>query len=191
MPSTVKIRPGMLGARLRGHGPGMRRAIAAGITISAERARSLLVTKSPVYLGHFKNAWTARSHLGASTVASVTNDAPYAGIIERGSRPHKTSRAAMEALREWVRRKGLVSAIVVKGPRAGARRMVSAKEASKGGRYEAEITRVVNAIVRHWEEFGREGLFLVRGNLETFGQWTAKEIREQVNRFLQSPGDGA
>lgn len=61
----------------------------------------------PVFDAHYKQAWRAEPH---DMGADVVNTIPYASVIEYGARAEniKIGKAMIEALTEWVRRKGLV-----------------------------------------------------------------------------------
>lgn len=182
--ATVKVAPGQLGAILRAQAKGMPDAVRAGLSIAAQRGRTHLTSKSPVYTGVLKNAWEAKSHLGGgNVVATVENSAPYAGIIERGARPHWTSPEGIEALRRWVQLK-IPVATIARGKRAGKRRTATAAEARPGGKHAAEIDRIVHAIVAHWAKVGRKGKFTVRDALPLLGRWASQEVAEQLRRFI-------
>lgn len=178
--ATVKVPPGQLGAVLRDAHKKIPKAVRAGLSIAAERGRAHLVARVPTYKGVLRNAWEVRSHLAGPVAAEVTNSAPYAGIVERGARPHWTSEEGKAALREWVRLKLF---------RPGGRtRAVTPRQAGAGGKYEREIDRIVEAIVHHWAKVGRKGGFHVRDALPTLGRWATAEVVEQLNRFLAGLG---
>ena len=60
----------------------------------------------PIFDGHYRSGWRADP---TEKGADVYNDIPYASIIEDGARAEniKIGGAMIEALTEWVRRKGL------------------------------------------------------------------------------------
>lgn len=100
--STVTIDFDKLGHRLRADASGTPRAIKQAIFSGAQRGRSFIVPRSPVDRGILRNAWRVlRTDYGADLV----NDQPYAGVMERGARPFKISKADREALVGWVKRK--------------------------------------------------------------------------------------
>lgn len=61
---------------------------------------------APVFDRHYASGWRAEP---TRTGADVYNDIPYASIIERGARAEniKIGKKMIDALTEWVRRKGL------------------------------------------------------------------------------------
>lgn len=62
----------------------------------------------PVFDGHYRSAWRPTR---TADGADVVNDIPYAPIIEYGARPEniKIGREMIDALEEWVRRKGIAA----------------------------------------------------------------------------------
>src|SRR5688572_14944618 len=99
----------------------------------AERIRTTLARDSVVDRGAYKAAWEVVKLLNGY---ETTNTAPYAGVIERGIRPGaKFGRAAVDAIKGWVIRKGLVG----RKPRKGSARLAS---------YEAEAESIAWAIVK-------------------------------------------
>lgn len=90
----------------------------------------------------------------------VENDSPHAGIIEGGARPHIVSEEGMQALKEW------------------ALRHVTNDEKEA----EAVAAGIANKLRRE----GQKGLFLVRDNLERFGDWMLQEARRELERFRRS-----
>lgn len=100
--ATVAIDYDKLGHRIRADAAGSPRAIKQALFSGAQRGRGLLVKVSPVDRGILRNAWRV---LKFASGVSLVNDQPYAGIMERGARPFKMSRAGIEALAGWVKRK--------------------------------------------------------------------------------------
>lgn len=177
--ATIRIPPGKLGALLETHARKLPEATRAGLSRAAEQARTTeLARKLPVYRGVLQNAWEVRTEATGSTAALVTNTAPYAGIVERGARPHWTSKEGRDALREWVRLK-----IFRPGRR---RRPVSRRDTGPGGLYEREIESIVWAIVNAWAKRGRAGGFQVRDALPRLGQEATEEVIEQLREFLEA-----
>jgi hypothetical protein len=62
--------------------------------------------RPPVDRGAYRAAWRAKKIQGG---AEIVNTLPYAAVIEYGAKAEnvKVGRAMIEALTEWVRRKGL------------------------------------------------------------------------------------
>jgi hypothetical protein len=153
----VSITPGQVGAMIRMQAKQVSEAIRNGMRAAAEHAVTDLKQLSPVFDGNFKNAWrvAAPGYITGGTTVSVVNDAPYAGIIERGARPHGVNAEGQAALAEWVRRKLGISD-------------------------EREIQSAVFLICRKIREEGVQGKFLVRDNLERFQGYLEVEVDRQL-----------
>lgn len=104
--TVVNIKPSQLGPALlreakRGHMVVMQGALGA-----ARRYASLIAdvldSEGITYQGMMKNRLKVRR---TATGAVVTDDAPHAGIIELGARPHPVSREGVEAIARWVKTK--------------------------------------------------------------------------------------
>lgn len=104
--ARIQIKVEDLPAALTKHRKSIEGAIKTGLATSAHKARSRLVMKTPVDTGRMKNAWKVRKRQGTKRFPNyeVTNDAPYAGIIEKGARPHGVSKEGQASIRLWVRR---------------------------------------------------------------------------------------
>jgi hypothetical protein len=73
--------------------------------MGAHGARGVLVRLTPKDRGQLKAGWRSRGFPeGKTEVARVSNDAPYAGVVELGARPHQMSMEGRVALAGWVRR---------------------------------------------------------------------------------------
>jgi hypothetical protein len=108
-------------------------------------------------MGQFKNSWRVLANIAGNVLAQIENDAPHAGIVELGARPHKVSAEGVQAIKEWV--------------------------IAKIGTYDTkEVDSIAWGIMRNLEMYGQKGTFLVQKNLERFAKWTDKE----VSRTLQA-----
>lgn len=188
--STIKVEPGKLGVLLKAKVQGSPEALLEGMVAAAQRGRSLLVRKSPVDTGHFKNAWRVASRaskagwldraIGNDESFSLENDAPHAGVIERGARPHKVNRAGVDAIRAWVRR--------VMGGRlrsvARQRKEYGGKRATIKSLQERAIDEVTWAIIKKIERDGQKGLFLVRDSLPELRRFLDLEIKRAMRRHF-------
>lgn len=106
MPVTIKIPAGKLGASLRHRKADLQRALLRGSHRGAHRARALMVAKTPVDTGQLRASWKVKKGSVSGTrrkavLAELINDAPHAGIVEKGARPHKVNRAGIKALTAW------------------------------------------------------------------------------------------
>jgi len=175
--ATFKIPAGQLGALLASQARNLPKAVRSGLAAAAEEARDELVHRVPVYRGQLRKAWQTQADPSGRTAATVTNTAPYAGIVERGARPSFVSKAGREALREWVRQR-------IFRP-SGRMRAVSRRDAAAGGRYAQDIDRIVFAIVNTWAKRGRKGGFHVRDALPLLGRRATKEVLQELRELVE------
>lgn len=124
--------------------------------ITAHRSRALFASKTPVDTGQMKNAWVVEDGFNAddAAVVRVWNRAPYAGIVERGARPHKVSAAGREALLRWAMR--------------------------QMGLEEAEARKAVDAICFRLNKQGQKGQYVVRNQLKKVRQWLKEETERAI-----------
>ena len=143
MAGVVSIAPGQVGVIIRAEAKNVADAVEKAKRITSQRIVSKLKEKSPVDQAHFKNAWQVKAD-------GVTNDAPYAGVIERGARPHGVSPEGQEAILEWAARKF--------GP--------------------DDAHRIAGAVIGKLKQHGQKGLFLVRDNLPEFTIYLQEELEK-------------
>lgn len=183
--ATFQITADKVSRELRRRARGAKREILRGIRSAAVRGRTEIVGRTneadKVYLGHFKNAWRILS-LGGDKGWELVNDAPHAGIVERGARPHKVGMAAVEAIREWVRRKGLRVSVGGGKPRA-----LTASEAAD----DPVVNQMTWAIVQKIEREGQRPTFLVRDALPTLLRQLQEEVEDDLRRFANEPPGGS
>lgn len=77
----------------------IKRAINAGIEAGARRGRSHMLDKGPKDQGDYRKSWAVAK---GSTGVVLKNDTPYAGVLERGAKPHFPPLAP---LTQWVMRR--------------------------------------------------------------------------------------
>lgn len=135
----------------------MPAAIRSAAVVTAQRQRTDLVKRSPVDTGIFKNAWQVREE---RTGAACRNSAPYAGIIERGARPHEVSPEGIQAIEAW---------------------------AMRHGHDEASAKRIARAVAQKLRTEGQRGLFLVRDALPQVRRWLAEETRAALRQVAENP----
>jgi hypothetical protein len=134
--------------------------------------------KSPVDTGLFKASWAVRRELatrGAATVV-LRNDAPYAGIIEAGARPHYPPLAPILA---WVQRNaaklGFVNPRRFRGP------------SSLRQHEQDHAIDVARAIQRKIGTKGQAPRHIMRGELPFVRRAVARALGEYVNEIARSP----
>lgn len=177
------------------HAKKMPEAIDKGCLKAAHRARSVLVRVSPVYLGQFKNSWRVVG-LGRGKHAgyAVMNDAPHAGIIERGARPHKVSNEGIAALTKWAKRKILTGLSRAKYMAQTGRTAAKSRRATKTRWAESwadrEAEKIAWAIAKKIEKEGQKGKFIVEQRLWTFSQYLAQEVGRSLAKALRGKWGG-
>lgn len=198
--STIEFTPQKLALRLKRDAEGLPEAISRGMKAGAQRGRAVMVSRSPVYRGILRNAWKVIK-VSAEQV-NLENDMPYAGILERGSRPFKISQAGIEALTLWVKRKILKGnfARVNHGPDTTkmdfktARKAQLAHRKAKSWRKEAawklddEAERIARAIAKKWQREGRKGIYFIRNSLDKLAELMRTEVERKLEKFFNRKG---
>ena len=174
--NVIRIGIDQLPAALKRGEQRFERALHRGLRMGAERGRAIIVKKTPTDLGQLRASWKVKA---AKWVAELINDAPHAGIVELGARPHKVSAEGWQAIYEWVRRhpdlygekkaRTKVSATLAQQATLGA---------FKG--LDPEITAITTAIVKKLEKFGQKPTFFVRDNLESLHKALIAEVERQL-----------
>lgn len=105
---VTRIRADQLPRALRAEGERIARGIPKACRAAAQRFKARLVARTDELgitdTGMYKNGWRVSAGEG-ETAAQVYNDAPYAGVIELGARPHPVSAEGREAIARWAMRK--------------------------------------------------------------------------------------
>lgn len=185
---TINIRN--LPAAIRRDDQVMRDAILRGARIGCERGRAIMVRRTPVDQGQLKASW--RVHAGAvkvadsgeTTVAELKCDAPHAGIVELGSRPHKVSPEAWAALYEWVRRHPELYASEGAKPRMRSRNAPHAiGPLAMWTGPDPQITAVTNAIAWKIRRDGTKATYFIRDGVAYVSRALVAEIGEAIARL--------
>ncbi len=114
--TTHFVTPAQLGAALRREAKKVPALLERAALRAAHRGKARLVAatdeKGITDMGQYKNSFKVEK--GPSGEPAVLfNDAPMAGVIELGARPHPVSQAGIEAIAAWVLRNLSIS---VSGP---------------------------------------------------------------------------
>lgn len=146
-------------------------AMHRGAVRAAERYKGVLRDKTPVDTGHMRAAWkvkVAPARDGAPRrreLVTVSNDAPYAGIIEHGARPHPVSRAGWESIYQWVRRHRASFGLRKATPK--------------------ELASITWAIVKKIEKEGARPRYIVRDSRHLLQQFTAAEVKRLIAQLAR------
>lgn len=200
MSTTIRVDLKRLGATLIKH-EGMRtEAIRRGMAAGADRGVGLLVRKSKavVYMGQFQNSWHIPMRRDRNVV-TVRNDAPHAGIIEAGARPHGVNAEGRAALLEWVLRviapqtAGPTTSFANKGALSNARKVARGGIDALGKRAKLgtfigaavvlkEAQGIVWAICQRIKSQGVKGHWIVRDNLEVLAAYSRAEVGREIRQ---------
>lgn len=145
------IRPSQVQAALAKTDKAARKGLKRGVLEAAALGTELAARQAPVDTGKLKQSFRLRRK-GASGHPEIVADAPYAGIVEAGARPHWTP---MLPLVRWVRRHAKSFGIA-----EGQKRSKGKGSAFGAG---PEIVAVARAIQRKIGYHGQKPKWVVRG----------------------------
>lgn len=184
---TIRVSPGQLGAVFRGQARRGKKMLEGAMQLAAQRGRSLLVPRTPVDLGQLKAAWRVRRVDGGWV---LINEAPHAGIMEVGARPHEVDEEGREALAQWVRRHIPVVETYVNTPKGVFRTKTKAtrREAMPGNEPREEIDKIVDAICYRLRARGYKGKFFVRESLPELRAFVGEEVSAAMARHVNNIG---
>lgn len=165
------------------------KALLRGSRRGAERARAIMVKRTPTDQGQLRASWKVVIRDGA---AELINDAPHAGIVEMGARPHKVSAEGWAAIYEWVRRHPQLysgNGRDEQGRFTGRRRGNSptvAQLATQGPfrGLDPEISGITWAIVRKLNREGQKPTFFVLRSLDECRGVLVIEIERAIARAM-------
>jgi hypothetical protein len=104
--TVIHIKPGQVGETLRKKDADIQNIVRKACRGAAMKLRTYLMKRTDdlkiTDRGTYKNSFAVHT---TRTGASVTNNAPHAGIVELGARPHKVSREGIDSIQGWVKRK--------------------------------------------------------------------------------------
>lgn len=181
--STITISPGSLGARIRSDHVGAPKAVNRAIFSALQRGKAYIVGKTPVDRGILRNAWRVVQLSGGG--AELVNDAPYAGIMERGARPFKTSGAGILALKGWVMRMFKSGRMIPNGARSSIK--TGKTRLPKKADLETQAEGIAFAIAKKFERVGMKGKRFVWQALPQLAQLMEEEIQRSLRNFFNRP----
>lgn len=206
MRGVVSIDARKLPAALRRNEEEVRNAIARGVSAGLERGRGIMVRATPTDQGQLRASWhvmrrvngaTGMPRTGLGTVAELRNDAPHAGIVELGARPHGLSPEGWAAIYEWVRRHPelYVSSGSKRNPRMQGPNQPRMRRNPKGGGIlgpyrgaDPEISEIVNAIAYKLRTKGQEPTYFIRKHLGLVGDAVAHEVKREIDLAAERAG---
>jgi bacteriophage HK97-gp10 putative tail-component len=160
------------------------KALRRGLRMGAERGRGIIVRRTPMDLGQLRGSWKVKAQ---EWTAELLNDAPHAGIVELGARPHKVSAEGWQAIYEWVRRHPELYGR--KKPKTKVSATTEQQKALGPFRgLDPEITGITWAIVKKINKYGQKPTFFVMQSLDVLRQALVKEVERQLARATSKGG---
>lgn len=154
---VVDATPGNIAGKLKKMDAALQRATKLAVLEAAAAGTRVIAKAAPVDRGRLKQSVRLRRR-GESGYPEIVVDAPYAAIVEVGSRPHWVP---LTALVGWVRRNRAKFGITGDG-----------RTRDKAGRFQAsgEVVRIARAIQRSIARKGTRPRWFVRGSLPTLSR---------------------
>lgn len=149
------------------------RAVEKGMRRGAMRGRTIVSRKTPKDTGQLKASW--RVHRFPEIV--LANDAPHAGIVEMGARPHPVNKAGLMAIYRWVYRHRSSFGI-----RAKKRNKKVRKTSSSGRGLDPNIMSIANAIAWKIRKHGQRPTYFVRQSLPAMQAAMVQEVVKAVEK---------
>lgn len=166
-------------------------SVRRGLQSGTMYGRTMLSKRSPTDQGQLRNSWKLIDYAagargaGRHSMLQLVNEAPHAGIVERGARPHRVSKEGIEALAQWAwRNRSSFSLAKVQGP------IKPKKLGGKGGRRALQkqtdmaiVRGIAFAIAWKIRHHGQKPTFFVRDSMPRIGSVTRKEVRLEIDRL--------
>jgi hypothetical protein len=169
---TIAMTPRQLAAVLKSQEKSLPRAVTKGLRAGAMRGLAHMPGKTPTDQGQLRNGWRASASdrdargrfLSTGGVPRLYNDAPHAGIVESGARPHPVSEEGMDELRLWAMRKLGVD--------------------------EKEGKRIAEAIAWKLRTDGQEPTYFTRAEIPALLQFAEQELDRELKKVINNPPKG-
>lgn len=178
--TTIRVSAEQLPAVLARDEARFHKALLRGTRRGCERARGILVKRTPTDQGQLRASWKV---VVRGNLAELINDAPHAGIVEMGARPHKVSAEGWAAIYAWVHRHPQLYGASRRRPRAHG----TVEEARQRGPFrglDPEISSITWAIVRKINRQGQEPTFFVLRSLDECRNVLVIEVEAAITRAM-------
>jgi hypothetical protein len=197
----TKLTPGQVAGAVKRSAVLVRDAIRIGAIRGAERGRSFIVTRTPADQGQLRASWKVRQGIataiqrGTAMLAELINDAPHAGIVERGARPHTVSPEGWMAIYDWVIRHRVELGLVTESGNARRPKKSKAPLAAAAGipgggvGLDPEAARITGGIVWKLRTRGQAPTYFVKDNLAALRFILDTEVRNSVDAALRRARD--
>lgn len=189
MGTTVYMTPDELGIRLVTDSRRSPEVVAKAMKFGAIQAKAHLIKKSPVDRGALRNAWQVVAL--SNYQVTITNDMPYAGVLEYGAKPFRISPEGREAIKQWVIRK-LEQGITFEPPGAprtarGRKSQVRKKLVASRADREEQAEGISWAIAKKLEKKGIKGRKFVQKSMQTIVNLMDREVKKYIDEFFSRP----
>jgi hypothetical protein len=165
-----------IGDVLKRHQLAQRAAIVRGMKSGARRGQPILVRVTPKDRGQAKAAWTTVIHGDSGVLAENVNSAPYIGVLECGSRPHKVSWEGIFSIYQWIERHFRLS--------SGGALQAGAKGTRLTNRSSRAFKLAQTPALGHLnggEAIGRHGSYVAKAILETHPEYAGRLVPAACN----------
>lgn len=196
------LTPKMVAGAVKRSAALVREGIRRGAIRGAERGRAFIVTKTPTDQGQLKASWHVRPGIptaiqrGTAILAELLNDAPHAGIVERGARPHPVSPEGWMAIYDWVMRHRVELGVVTAGGKARRARKSKVPLAAaallpgRGVGLDPAVAQITQGIVFKLRTKGQAPTYFVKDNLDVLRRILDAEVRSSVDAALRRAQSG-
>lgn len=184
MGAVIKTTAQKVPKQVRLRNAAAKRVCRRALIRAAHRGRAVMVRVTPADQGQLKNSWKVRASKGTGIgggrlAATLSNDAPHAGIVEGGARPHPVSNEGIAALHAWVWRNRKNFGFTTRSGRAQSGK--GAKAATLGIAY-----AIANRIKRH----GQEPTFFVKDSMPVLQKQAAREVAKAIAKLANKRTGG-
>lgn len=202
MGAAIQTTPAKLGALLRRRDNAARRAVQRAVLRGAARGQAHLRRATPTDQGQLKASWeikrtgaginpTAAAFTRSCILAVLQNDAPHAGIVELGARPHPVSREGWESIYFWVyRNRHLFPSMQTKAGRAKRVKAGGWQSAGRSGgaswEEHPELAAITWGIVRRIRREGQRPTYFVAKELDTLQDFVAIEFVRLLKKLAKA-----
>lgn len=169
--SVIRTTPERVRKEIERNFRGSTKAVRRGALAAAHRGKTMIGHHTPGDLGQLALSWRVQRHGRGREIAALLNDAPHAGVVEGGARPHKVSPEGWWAIYEWVERHF---------PEA-------ADEDGGTDQYgnDPGFSRVTWAIVKKIGREGQKATYFVRNKIPAFVRITQIEVGRELAKHAR------
>jgi hypothetical protein len=193
--ARIKLAPHELAGELKARAQKTPDVLRRAAVLAAHRGRSIMVRRTPTDRGQMKNAWRVRRLGDIATkkeMVDLVNDAPYAGIVEMGARPHSVSREGWDAIYGWVyrHRQYFAAGRTTKGRKKTMKKYVMEGTSARSGAqaetgYNPIIAAITWGIVKRIREKGQLPTYFVRDSMDDLRDAYSTSVERQIAQYAK------